>query len=115
MVLKNAKQHLVFLLFSKYFCIKLIRVSVILLPAHEKVFIFAVVTKEVAAAFLCSKLTDKVADPMKNRKFAACYSFYIISMADLLFVMATLLPVLEGLLFMVEIVYYVVKTVKELS
>lgn len=36
-------------------------------------------------------------------------------MADLLFVMATLLPVLKGLLFMVEIVYYVVKTAKELS
>mgnify|MGYP004655991295 FL=1 len=36
-------------------------------------------------------------------------------MADLLFVMAILLPVLKGLLFMVEIVYYVVKTVKELS
>ena len=71
--LKKAKQHLVFLLFSKYFCIKLIRVSVILLPAHEKVFIFAAVTKEVAAAFLFAKLTDKVTDPVENRKFAAYY------------------------------------------
>lgn len=36
-------------------------------------------------------------------------------MEDLLFIMATLLPVLKGLLFVVEIVYYVVKTAKELS
>lgn len=36
-------------------------------------------------------------------------------MSDFVFIMATLLPVLKGLLFMVEIVYYVVKTVKELS
>ena len=31
------------------------------------------------------------------------------------FIMATALPVLNALLFMVEIVYYVVKIVKELS
>lgn len=78
---------------------------------------FAAVTKEVTAAFLCAMLTDKVTDPMKSRKFAA--NLIIISkiaiMADFVFIMATLLPVLKGLLFMVEIVYYVVKTVKELS
>ena len=87
------------------------------LPANEKVIIFAAVTKEVAAAFLCAKLTDKVIDPLKNRKFAAnlIIILKLAIMADLLFVMATLLPVLKGLLFMVEIVYYVVKTVKELS
>jgi hypothetical protein len=32
---------------------------------------FAAVTKEVAAAFLCAKLTDKVIDPLKSRIFAA--------------------------------------------
>lgn len=41
------------------------------LPAHEKVIIFAAVTKEVAAAFLYAKLTDKVIDPLKSRIFAA--------------------------------------------
>ena len=34
-------------------------------------------------------------------------------MEDLNFIMAILLPVLNALLFMVEIVYYVVKTVKD--
>lgn len=32
---------------------------------------FAAVTKEVSAAFLFAKLTDKVTDPLKSRKFAA--------------------------------------------
>lgn len=36
-------------------------------------------------------------------------------MEDLNFIMAILLSVLKALLFIVEIVYYVVKTVKELS
>lgn len=69
------------------------------------------------AAFLCAKLTDKVIGPMKSRKFAAnlIIILKLAIMADLLFIMATLLPVLKGLLFMVEIVYYVVKTAKELS
>ena len=35
-------------------------------------------------------------------------------MEDLNFIMAILLSVLKALLFIVEIVYYVVKTVKEL-
>lgn len=36
-------------------------------------------------------------------------------MEDLNFIMAILLSVLKALLFIVEIVYYVVKTAKELS
>lgn len=87
------------------------------LPAHEKVIIFAAVTKEVAAAFLYAKLTDKVIDPLKSRKFAAnlIIILKLTIMADFDSIMAILLPVLKGLLFMVEIVYYVVKTAKELS
>lgn len=36
-------------------------------------------------------------------------------MSDFVFIMAIILPILNALLFMVEIVYYVVKTAKELS
>ena len=67
--------------------------------------------------FLCTKLTDKVKYPQKSRKFAVNLTRILkfIIMADFDSIMAILLLVLNALLFMVEIVYYVVKTAKELS
>lgn len=76
---------------------------------------FAAVTKEVAAAFLFAKLTDKVTDPMKSRKFAANNNLKVLYMIEFKVVMAILLPVLQSLMYAAGTVYYVVKTVKELS
>ena len=55
--------------------------------------------------------------PQKSRKFAVNLTRILkfIIMADFDSIMAILLLVLNALLFMVEIVYYVVKTAKELS
>lgn len=68
------------------------------------------------AAFLCAKLMDKIYYPQKIRNFSAnlIITLKLIIMADFESIMAMLLLVLNALLFMVEIVYYVVKTAKEL-